>query len=258
MSKPRRVSRPIALSPAETQKFRRFCRALIRAYERGELGDVQHEVHPAIPRGERANYLYFTLAPAINYQRKSEGLWRAALATYEDPETSFVFFPENVVRGRAYYAAALRRHSLASFPERHTDIWFSISSRLHEAYGDDPRNLLDAASYDVAKIKTLVRAERRHFPYLSGPKLLNYWLYMLVSFADAPVTSLSEISIIPDTHVVKATVRLGLIPEGEADPEQVAEAWFQVLEGSELVPMDLHAPLWRWSRAGFPPIPPEP
>jgi len=55
-----------------------FLRNLIAAYERGVLGDTTHEVHPHLPIGSRENYLYFTLAPAINFQRSSEALWRAA------------------------------------------------------------------------------------------------------------------------------------------------------------------------------------
>ena len=32
----------------------------------------------------------------------------------------------------------------------------------------------------------------------------------------------------------------------------VANAWIKALAGSGLAPIDVHTPLWLWSRAGFP------
>ncbi|WP_369900200.1 hypothetical protein [Bacillus manliponensis] len=41
--------------------------------------------------------------------------------------------------------------------------------------------------------------------------------------------------------------------EGTANHRQlVAHTWEQVLEGSDIEPIDIHTPLWLWSRAGFP------
>lgn len=224
------------------------------AYERGDFGGTEHETHPGLDPSSREHYLYFTLAPSLNFQRKSEALWRAADATYRDPETRFVFFPENVEAGREAYFEALSKHSLATFREKHTDIWFTISTTLATSFDADPRVLLSRAGYDVPAIKEMVRGRRRDFPYLSGPKLLNYWLYMLVSFTDAPLVNRSAISIIPDVHVMAASARLGVVPEATEDRELVANAWDQLLAGSDLAPIDLHGPLWRWARLGYPEV----
>src|SRR5260370_3125582 len=72
--------------------------ALSHAYKSGLLGGTQHEVYPAVDAGSRERAIYFTLAPALNYQRKSEGLWQSAFATYADRDTRFVFEPEQVRR----------------------------------------------------------------------------------------------------------------------------------------------------------------
>ncbi|WP_230199470.1 hypothetical protein [Bacillus ndiopicus] len=58
---------------------------------------------------------------------------------------------------------------------------------------------------------------------------------------------------------MKATVQLGLcsadVLNGTSeDRKVVAEAWEQALHGSGLAPIDVHTPLWLWSRAGFPVI----
>lgn len=231
----------------------RFLQDLIAAYQRGELGGTSHEVHPNLSHGSRENYLYFTLAPSINFQRKSEALWRAADRTYRDPATRFIFFPEEVRRGRAAYAEALGKHSLAVLRDKHTDIWFTISQTLAARYDADPRTLLGQADYDVLYVRSLVLRDKKAFPYLSGPKLLNYWLYMLTCFTDAPLKHREAITIIPDTHVTQASVRLGVVPPSVSS-EAVAGVWTHILAGTGIVPMDLHAPLWRWSRMGFPAV----
>jgi hypothetical protein len=227
------------------------------AYLAGMFGGTVHEVYPEVEPGSRENYLYFTLAPALNFQRSSEGLWRAAFATYEDPGTRFVFFPENTeTASHDSYKDALVTHRLALQPQKHSDIWYRISSTLREEFESDPRVLLRTFGFDVARIKEYVQANKKAFPYISGPKLLNYWLYMLLSFTDVPLVSREEISIIPDVHVCRASARLGLVPqETEPNPERVAAAWKELLTGSGIAPCDLHAPLWRWSRAGFPALP---
>jgi hypothetical protein len=59
---------------------------------------AQHEVHPNHPKGSRENYLYFTLPVCINFQRSSPAMWASALKTYEDKDTQYFFYPEEVVK----------------------------------------------------------------------------------------------------------------------------------------------------------------
>jgi hypothetical protein len=231
-----------------------FLRKLITAYERGALGGTTHEVHPHLPSGSRENYLYFTLAPAINFQRPSEALWRAAERTYRDPQTRFVFLPEETERGRAEYLAAMTKYSLASFRDKHTDIWYRIALTTANDYGGDPRVFLASCDYDVETVRETLLRRRKDFPYLSGPKLANYWLYILTCFTDAPLRKRDAITIIPDVHVVRASVRLGVVSESVRDRIAVADTWKSLLSGTTIAPVDLHAPLWRWSRMGFPPV----
>jgi hypothetical protein len=227
--------------------------ALSNAYKSGLLGGTQHELYPDVEAGSRERAAYFTLAPALNYQRKSEGLWQAAFATYADHGTRFVFEPEEIRRGVSEYRRALTRYGLAIQAEKQTAIWFTISSTLASDFNGDPRNLFAVCANSVPRIKEFVESHKRGFPYLSGPKLLNYWLYMISCFTTVPLTGRESISIIPDLHVTRATVKLGLaMPEQLRSPKDVEAVWRQALMGTGLAPCDLHAPLWRWSRAGFP------
>lgn len=227
---------------------------LLHLYKSGKLGGTSHEVYPNLEKGSTENYLYFTLASSINFQRKSEGLWQSALSTYQDPETSFVFNPTQVMSvSEDAVRRALIKHNLALLPEKHTYIWATLCNTFYKYYCGTPKKLLEDCSYDVVKVIKLLQSKKKWFPYLSGPKLSNYWLYILSHFTDVKLKSKEEISIIPDLHVIRATYHLGLVSSETVKPEHVAQVWKEFLSGTELAPSDLHAPLWRWSRRGFKP-----
>jgi hypothetical protein len=227
--------------------------AIVQAYHAGALGPTVHEVFPDIDKATVAWRVYFTLPCSINYQRKSETLWQSALRTFNDPETRFVFDPKNVVKGVGAYKQALSKHKLALQPNKHTYIWFTVSETFNKHFDGDPLNLFRTHEFDVASVKQYISARKSEFPYMSGPKLLNYWLYIFSSFTGVALKRKEEISVVPDIHVKRATVVLGLMTEEMTqDTNAVADLWSAFLKGTCSAPSDLHAPLWRWSRAGFP------
>lgn len=134
---------------------------LIALYEQGLIPTLaQHEVNPGLPRASRENYLYFTLPVCINFQRNSPAMWAAAFASWEDPETQYVFSPEKLaetpiekVRGD------LVKHRLALQPNKHTFIWTTIAKTLHDQYGDDPRNIIKEAESDADKLIILLQKD---------------------------------------------------------------------------------------------------
>jgi hypothetical protein len=213
---------------------------------------AQHEVHPGLPKGSRENFLYFTLAPCLNFQRNSPALWRSALATWDDPATRYLFFPEEVAKtNAAAIQSDLGRHKLALQKNKHPEIWRRISETLHDHFHDDPRAILESGGYDAALIlETVQRKQKKLFPYLSGPKMANYWLYILSCYTDVRLEHMDAISIIPDTHVIQCSIKLGLVGDS-AGPEDVARAWRELLSGTGLLPVDMHPVLWNWSRNGF-------
>jgi len=212
----------------------------------------EHEVHPDIPLGSRENYLYFTLPVCINFQRNSPAMWRSALETYEDPETRYVFFPEELARTSVdKIRKDMVKHKLALQPNKHILIWTTIARSLHEFYDDDPREVLKESEYNAKiLIDNLHVVNRKRFPYLSGPKLSNYWPYILSQYTDAKFTNPQEISIIPDTHVIQSSIKLGLAPLN-ASSLQVEASWKELLTGSGIDPTAMHPVLWNWSRNHF-------
>src|SRR5882724_2968087 len=187
---------------------------------------TQHEVRPRLPLGSRENYLYFTLPVCVNFQRSSPAMWSSALATYDDETTRYVFFPEELaLQPIEQIRADLSKHKLALQPNKHVLIWTTIAQTLHDYYQDDPRQIIQEAQYDAGRlIKLLQTTHKKRFPYLSGPKLSNYWPYILSHFTDVEFANSHEISIIPDTHVLQSSARLGITPP-DATPLQVERAW---------------------------------
>ena len=228
---------------------------LLKAYKGGLIPTLaEHEVHPEQPLSSRERYLYFTLPPCLNFQRSSPAMWRAALASWDDEATRYLFFPEKVIAvSRDKVQEDLTRYGLALQKNRHTDIWLAISKTLARDYESDPRMLLNSNNCDTIRIlDTLQNLKKKDFPYLSGPKMANYWLYILSRYTDVVFKNREYISIIPDTHVMQCTQHLGLI-EGISTPEKVALIWRELLAGSEITPVEMHPVLWNWSRNDFKP-----
>ncbi len=228
---------------------------LLAMYQQGLIPALEkHEVNPGLPLGSRENYLYFTLPVCINFQRSSPAMWTAALATWQDETTQYLFFPEKLAQTPIEQIRAdLVKHKLALQPNKHVLIWTTIAKTLHDHYQDDPRKLIQEADLDAGKlIQLLQKTHRKRFPYLSGPKLSNYWPFILSLYTDIQFKNTHAISIIPDTHVLQSSARLGITSTG-ATSLQVELAWRKLLKDSGIKPSQVHPVLWHWSRNKFQP-----
>ncbi len=226
---------------------------LYDAYHNGEIPTIEnHEVNPGLAQDSRENYIYFTLPVSINFQRSSPAMWAAALKTYEDPATNYLFFPELVVqKRRSEVQRDLTKHKLALQKNKHTDIWIRISKTFNEFFSNDPRVLLAQGNQDIGSILNIVqKKQKKDFPYLSGPKMANYWLYILTCYTDAKFSNMSEISIIPDTHVQQCSIELGFTTAKD-NQVIVSKVWKELLNGSPISPVEMHPVLWNWSRNNF-------
>ena len=245
----------LELSTKKKSEILTKVKKLIEMYDDDQIPKLhEHEVHPELPLGSRENYLYFTLPVCINFQRNSPAMWKSALATYDDPATNYVFFPEKLAKTPIEKIRAdLMKHKLALQPNKHIHIWTTIAATFHDYYDDDPREVINEAGSDAKTlIENLHTRNRKKFPYLSGPKLSNYWPYILSQYTDVKFTSSYEISIIPDTHVIQSSSVLGLAPIGSVS-SVVEAAWKELLDGTGIPPTRVHPILWNWSRNGFKP-----
>lgn len=233
-------------------------RDLVKAYKEGALGGevMPEDANPGLDKSCPENYLYFSLPMALNYQRDSYKLWKSALLTYQDTDTYSVFSPQDVVSmDENALREKLLKHKLALQSNRHPQIWRCLCETMNDEWNGDIRNLFQENDNDVLKIKQYIISNKKKYPYLSGPKIMNYWLYVMGNYTDLKLKNTRAISIAPDTHVIQATRRLGLIQNTNIEDyklrEMVAALWEEILLDTEFSPVDIHTPLWLWSRGGF-------
>ena len=232
---------------------------LIQMHRAGLLGGetMPEDANPHLPSNSAENCLYFTLPMALNYQRNSYALWQSALQTYTDDATRFLFSPQQCLeRPFTEVQQAITKHKLALQRQKQTEVWIKLCQTFTDHFGGDIRLLFEENNNDVARIKLYLQVEnKKAFPYLSGVKICNYWLYVIHQYTDRQFTNLDALTVAPDTHVCQASLKLGLITESDFQSPHVqsvvADAWKQLFEGTSYNPIDIHTPLWLWSRNGF-------
>lgn len=232
---------------------------LITMYKKGELGGevMPEDANPHLEIGSLENYLYFTLPMALNYQRNSYTLWEAALKTYNDEKTHFVFDPKACLAASfEEVQKALTKYKVALQKQKQTEIWLTLCQTFMDLFDGDIRKLFDRFNNDVDKIRDFIQKEnKKKFPYLSGTKICNYWLYVIYQYTDKEYCNIDKLTVAPDTHVCKSTYKLGLISEEEFNSSNVQQIvidkWHELFKGTKYKPIDIHTPLWLWSRNGF-------
>lgn len=232
---------------------------LILMYKKGDLGGevMPEDANPNFEKQSLENYLYFTLPMALNYQRNSYTLWQSALNTYNDEETKFVFEPKICLeKSFEEVQYALTKYKVALQKQKQTEIWLELCKTFVELFDSDIRKLFEMMDGDVDKIRDFIQKDnKKKFPYLSGTKICNYWLYVIYQYTDRKYKNIEKLTVAPDTHVCRATHKLGLITDGEYNSNNVQEVvinrWQWLLENTKYKPIDIHTPLWLWSRNGF-------
>ena len=151
---------------------------------------------------------------------------------------------------------ALVKYKIALQKQKQTEIWLSLCKTFVELYDGDIRKLFDSLDNDVDKIKKFIQKEnKKKFPYLSGTKICNYWLYVIYQYTDRKYKNIEHLTVAPDTHVIQATHRLGLINDEELNKSDVqlivVDRWNELFRETKYNPIDIHTPLWLWSRNGF-------
>lgn len=234
------------------------CRELLVAYKNGSLGNctMPEDSNPGFEKDEKELRLaYFSLPMSLNYQRDSYKLWEAALKAYKDEDTTDIFRVEKVDKMTVEVLRdKLMKYKVALQPNKHIATWKTISETVFNNWGSFS-GFFEKADNDLAVIKELIQKKfKKGFPYLSGPKIFNYWSFIISTYGQVPLKNRQLIEIAPDTHITKCSVILGLISQTEAEKlskDEISRRWREALGGSGISPIEMHPPLWFWSRNGF-------
>ena len=232
---------------------------LYQMWKEGSLGGevMPEDENPHLDQNSLENYLYFTLPMSLNYQRNSYTLWESANKTYQDEETKFVFDPKEVLKKSFEEVQyALTKYKVALQKNKQTEIWIKLCNTFVELFDGDIRKLFVQLDYDVDRIRDFIQKDHKiQFPYLSGTKICNYWLYVMWQYTGVEYNNIENLTVAPDTHVCKSTYKLGLITEEEFNSSHVQQyaidRWNELLKGTKYKPIDIHTALWLWSRNGF-------
>lgn len=239
-------------------KLQNKCRKLIQAFRAGKLGQtvMPEDSNPGFEDKDKELCLaYFTLPMSLNYQRDSYKLWQSALQTYNDPKTRFVFEVDRVSKCcDDDLRTALMKYKLALQPNKHIKTWMTIARTIHDHWGSFDK-FFRSTNNDFLILKKIVNTDhKKGFPYLSGPKIFNYWSYIMSTYGGVTLANRDQIEIAPDTHITQCSAKLGVITTTEIETiskQDISERWRKLLKGSGIDPIDMHPPLWFWSRNGF-------
>jgi hypothetical protein len=241
-----------------TSTLHQNCKKLLQAYRSGDLGQTKmpEDSNPGFTHQQIESRLaYFTLPMTLNYQRDSYKLWESALKTWIDTETREVFDVALVSEmSDEKLRRLLMKHKVALQPNKHIDTWKRIATTIVKEWGSCT-NFIQATNNDFLELKQIVQVKyKKQFPYLSGPKIFNYWSFILGEYGTITLKNKEYIDIAPDTHITQGSILLGVITKEEAinlSKEEISERWRVLLEGSGITPIEMHPPLWFWSRNGF-------
>ena len=234
------------------------CQNLIEAFKTGKLGQTKmpEDSNPGFDDNQMETRLaYFTLPMALNYQRDSYKLWENTLKTWEDAETRKVFDVKLVSKmSDEELRGLLMKYKVALQPNKHIATWKNISKTIFENWGSVSA-FIQASDSNFLTLKEFVQVtHKKGFPYLSGPKIFNYWSFILGEYGKIKFMNKEYIDIAPDTHITQCSVVLGVITKEESElmsKDSISERWRILLKDSDITPIEMHPPLWFWSRNGF-------
>lgn len=241
-----------------TQDILISCRELRKAYSEWKLWNMKmpEDAHPDFALMTREQRLvYFTLPMSLNYQRNSYTLWESVYKSWNDPTTKNIFSIESSATfSFEELQILLLKYKIALQPNKHTSSWKKISETIFEHWWSIEK-LLEFCDYDFLKLQgTIQKDYKKWFPYLSGPKIFHYWCYILWEYCGIELKNKQYIEIAPDTHVLQCSVKLWVITQEESlifTKDEISQIWRELLSGTELSPIDMHSPLWFWSRNNF-------
>lgn len=204
----------------------------------------------------RVNVL--TVTAVMDYQTNADNLWQAAVETYLDPDTRWVF-DFKAVAGKELDILK-KTMAVHGFTGRYADNNARYVQRVcrtfADYYGGSPHGLLKKYGYN-AYLLFSQKAQLGDLPALTGTKIFPFWLRILKDVAGIQLQNLDKVPIPVDIHTARSTYRIVYQnpgrPDVSTDRDKIENDWFRICRGlrdPRIYPLTLDEPLWFLSREG--------
>jgi len=212
----------------------------------------------SIKRGSYNHLMFITLTVSIDYQRDAPELWKVSRRTMDDPDALWIYSPKEVnKRTDGELINTMQKYRLSKKPIKDSlEIWKPVCKSFYGLFSSDPRNLLKECDYDALKVFELMKTKyKRHFPYLSGKKILPLWIRMINDVIGINLKNLDKIPIPVDIHIARATLCLGCLKGkyiGSIEDifMEIDKVWKDACKSLPYYRLQLDEPLWHLSKYG--------
>jgi glycosyltransferase involved in cell wall biosynthesis len=93
-----------------------------------------------------------------------------------------------------------------------------VKKTVYQKAGSFDTTYKISADYDFLKLKEIVQRQfKKGLPNLSGPKIFNYWSFIIQEYGKVKLKNSEFIEIAPDTHITKCSILLGAITKEESE-----------------------------------------
>lgn len=132
---------------SDTERNAQLAVLLAKTFESVGILGVKNMPENLVPKGMEPrsleHILFITLTVTIDRVRDSMTLWKVARETWEDPETSWLYSPQQLAEaGRAKVHTYMDKCNLSNMTSPDAEYWHTVGISFFKKYDGNPLNFL--------------------------------------------------------------------------------------------------------------------
>lgn len=197
-----------------------------------------------VDSGSLEHVLFITLTLTLDNLSDSAGLWRSSRSAYENPDTRYLFSPDELCQEPvSQIAQDLKKCGIPIKKSKDAEVWKMAGESLFNRWNSDPLQFIRSCDGNIPEILDYMKPDQYNqnidFPKILGNKKGYVWIKLLRHFlADVSFSDLNKTPFPVDIHIVRATIALGLLYgkySGQLGPvsQKIQDIWFSGIDGDE-------------------------